>query len=168
LWWREADQESGYLEGLYKQREIGFRASESNLPNFNPLIRLIWNMEELGTSERVTVSQWNKALQKVHEHFVENPNDFRHNAEGKLAAYIQREGGIVGLTTGKPASDEDEPTRHPRKKSDGPKISVQSQTEIARRSLTELKALKQGVGSATIRGTVRVGGEGLLGAISPP
>ena len=70
LWWREASQERGYLEGLYKQREIGFRKGDTNLPNFNPLIRLIWNMEELGTAERATISQWNKALQSVHEHYA--------------------------------------------------------------------------------------------------
>lgn len=36
LWWREASEQSGYLETLYKKREIGFRPSDSNVPNFEP------------------------------------------------------------------------------------------------------------------------------------
>ena len=36
LWWREASQESGYLEDLYKQRDIAYR-TVGNRPNFNRL-----------------------------------------------------------------------------------------------------------------------------------
>ena len=161
LWWREASKESGYLEFLYKQREIGFRTTDGNLPNFNPLIRLIWNMQELDSAERVTVSQWNKALQSVHEHYVQNPDDFRHNAEGKLTAYIQGEGGVAGLTASN-VGDEDEPVSPFRRKSLNSAMTPKSRVEIERRSITELKTQKQGVGSVAIRGTVRVGGEGLL------
>jgi hypothetical protein len=109
----------------------------------------------------VTVSQWNKALQAIHEHYVQNPDDYRHNAEGKLASYIQGKGGVVGLTAGNAENDEDEPTHRSRRKSHNTTTSPQSQAAIAASALTELKAQKQGVGSVAIRGTVRVGGEGL-------
>jgi hypothetical protein len=164
LWWREASQESGYLESLYKQREIGFRATDSNLPNFNPLIRLIWNMQEPDNAERVTISSWNKALQSVHERYLQNPDDFRHNPEGKLTAYIQGEGGVAGLTASTAEYvDEEQPATHAtRRKSHSSTMTAQSQAEIARSALTELKAQKEGIGSVNVRETVRVGGDGLL------
>ena len=163
LWWREASQESGYLEGLYKQREIGFHASGSNVPNFNPLIRLIWNMQELTSAERVTTSQWNKALQSVHGHYAEHTEDFRHNAEGKLTAYIEGKGGVVGLTTSNGEfSVDDEKTDRLRPKSRTSTLTTKGREEIARLALTELKAQKHGVGSVAVHDTVRVGGDGLL------
>jgi hypothetical protein len=161
LWWRDASQERGYLEALYKKREIRFRANEGNMPNFSPLIRLVWNMEEMDKSDWVTVSQWNKALQAIHEHYVQNSHDFRHNVEGKLAAYIQGKGGVIGLAGGRAESDEDEPRHSFRRKSRNSMTSPQSQAAIAASALAELKAQRQGIGSATIRGTVRVGGNGL-------
>ncbi len=161
LWWREASQESGYLEALYKQREIGFRSSDSNLPNFSPLIRLIWNMQELGSAERSTVSQWNKALQSVHEHYAQNADDFRYNPDGKIKKYIEEKGGVVGLTISNAEyADEDEPIQRPRRKSPNSTMTAQSQEAIVRSALIELKAQKKGVGSAAVN-TVRVGGDGL-------
>jgi hypothetical protein len=162
LWWRDASEERGYLEALYKQREIGFRASGSNVPNFNPLIRLIWNMQELDSAERATISQWNKALQSVHEHYAEHADDFRHNAEGKLTAYIEGQGGVVGLTMSDAEyADDEEPTHRSRRTSNN-SITAKSREEIARRALTELKSQRTGVGSVAVRDTVRVGGDGLL------
>ena len=163
LWWREASEESGYLEALYKKREIRFRTGDSNVPNFNPLIRLIWNMQELGAVERVTISQWNKALQSVHEHYAQHADDFRHNAEGKLTAYIEGQGGVVGLTTRNAEYTDDEtPINRLRRTSHSSTLTTKGREEIARRALTELKAQKKGVGSVAVRETVRVGGDGLL------
>ena len=141
LWWREASEQSGYLETLYKKREIGFRSSDSNVPNFNPLIRLIWNMQELSTAERATISQWNKALQSVHVHYAEHTDDFRHNAEGKLTAYIEGQGGVIGLTMSEAGyAEDDEPIRRSRRFSDKSIVSAKSKAEIARHALTELFA----------------------------
>lgn len=162
LWWRDASQEKGYLEALYRQREIGFRATKTNLPNFNPLIRLIWNMQALDAAERATVSQWNRALQSLHEHYAESVDDFRHNAEGKLAAYIEGQGGVVGLTTNGAEYVEDEPTKRPHRTSHTSTLTEKGKEAIARHAITELKSQKQGVGSVAVRDTVRVGGDGLL------
>ena len=157
LWWRDASEERGYLEALYKQREIGFRSSDSNVPNFSPLIRLIWNMQELGPAERVTISQWNKALQSVHEHYAEHTDDFRHNPEGNLTAYIERQGGVVGLTmSDSEYADDEEPTHRSRRTSNNSTITAKSREEIARHALTELKSQRTGVGSVAVRDTVRV------------
>ena len=164
LWWREASLERGYIESLYKQRGIGFRASDGNVPNFSPLIRLVWNMDALDASERVTVSQWNKALQSMHEHYVRNPNDFRHNAEGKLAAFIQGQGGVAGLTadSGDIEDDEEPGSSRFRSKSRTSKAIHRSQGEVARLALSELKAQKKGIGSVVVNEPVRVGRDGLL------
>jgi hypothetical protein len=161
LWWRDADKERGFLDALYEQRGIRFKASANNLPNFSPLIRLVWNMEEMDPSDWVTVTQWNKALQAVHEHYVQNADDFYFEAKGKLKRFIQDKGGVVGLISGSTEyANDDEPTHRSRRKSRS-RINAQSQAAIAQSALTELKAQKQGIGSAAIRGTVRVGGEGL-------
>jgi hypothetical protein len=56
LWWRNADKEQGFLEALYKQRDIRFKARDGNLPNFSPLIRLVWNMEEMDNSDWVVAT----------------------------------------------------------------------------------------------------------------
>lgn len=90
LWWREASQQQGYLESLYKQRDIGFIPTKDNKPNFNPLIRLIWNFNDPDQSDRVTISQWAKVLKAMDEHFREKGADLEHNADGELVAFIKQ------------------------------------------------------------------------------
>ena len=114
-------------------------------------------MQELGPAERVTISQWNKALQSVHEHYAEHTDDFRHNPEGNLTAYIERQGGVVGLTmSDSEYADDEEPTHRSRRTSNNSTITAKSREEIARHALTELKSQRTGVGSVAVRDTVRV------------
>ena len=42
-------------------------------PNFNAHIRLVWNFQQIDQNERVTISQWNKALRLMHQRFLEGP-----------------------------------------------------------------------------------------------
>ena len=165
LWWHEASATTDYLKDLYEKRDIKFHASPNNLPNFNPLIRLVWNFDEpLDASDRVSVSQWSQALQSVHQHYIDNPKNFTHNAEGKLIAYIQAQGGVAGLTSNNnilPNLDE-KPSRRSNSKSRNSSISPKSEAEIARRALAQLKARPKGIGTVSVNETVRVGGEGLL------
>jgi hypothetical protein len=166
LWWQEASKQQGYLESLYEKREIEFRASQDNIPNFNPLIRLVWNMETLDSAERVTVSQWNKALQSAHEHCRQNPANFRHNAEGKLAEYIKGKGGISGLTENVSVSaDNDNGVGVARSRGrNHAKIAPNQivQSEISRLALKQLKSDQKGIGTIDTKEPVRVGGDGLL------
>jgi hypothetical protein len=97
LWWREALQEQEYLDARYEQSGIRHHSDDGNRPNFNPLIRLVWNFQQIDQNERVTISQWNKALQAMHERFLEKPENFNHNPEGKLIALLQSQGGVSGL-----------------------------------------------------------------------
>ena len=43
MFWRNANMQIGYLEECYKNNNIGFN-SKNNKPNFNPLIKLVFNM----------------------------------------------------------------------------------------------------------------------------
>ena len=43
LWWRNAEQQKGYLEALYTTKGIA-NTVRGNGINFNPLVRLIWDI----------------------------------------------------------------------------------------------------------------------------
>lgn len=70
LWWREADKQQGYLDALYASKNIP-NNSLSNRLNFNPLVRLIWDIH----GERwAHVSSLAKTIAALHEEFIENPH----------------------------------------------------------------------------------------------
>jgi hypothetical protein len=48
-------------------------------------------------ARRVTVSQWQRALRKLHNYAVEHDKDLQHNAEDKLVGYFASHGGVAGL-----------------------------------------------------------------------
>src|SRR5262249_46840495 len=152
LWWRDASREVGYLDSVYKQRSILHR-TDRNRPNFNPLIRLVWKFENIGAAERVTISQWNKALQVMHERYLEKQQDFDHNPEGKLAALIQSRGGVSGLA----ASDASHKQGRRRTNNAGNDAVAD---EVARHALARLKTSK-GIGTLTIKQPIRIGGGNL-------
>ncbi len=166
MWWHDASQQDGYLDARYKRRGITYRnRNDGNRPNFNPLIRLVWNFHNLGPTERVLISQCNKALQALHEQYSANPEDFNHNPEGKLTALIQSKGGVSGLAetvTLAGADDDDHEGEPSEKQNRANQNSAETLTaEIARQALQEIKASK-GIGEVTPKEPVRVGNDSLL------
>ena len=47
LWWREANQQPAYLEKLYADNNIANNKPSDNRINFNPLVRLIWEIPKI-------------------------------------------------------------------------------------------------------------------------
>jgi hypothetical protein len=167
LWWRTAWQEEGYLEQHYKDHGIGWQRTDGDDPNFNPVIRLIWSLDELDPTTRVTVSQWNKALQSIHQHYEECPDNFAHNAAGKLVRYIQANGGVDGLRGAK-SDRESQTTLHVDVESTNPVTPATPNTSNAAPdlrklgpvALAEFKKQKEGIGTAELKHAARIGRDG--------
>jgi hypothetical protein len=165
LWWREAVERDGYLEGLYEAGDIRFHKSKDNAPNFSPLIRLIYKMDASDPSARVTISQWNKALKEIHRHYTEREGDFEHDAIGKLKAFIDSGGGVSGLTTPEfLGNDDDEytdvPDAHDRITEENAEDALQR--EVTRLALERFASQEDGIGIANIQAPYRVGENGLI------
>lgn len=95
LWWREADQQTGYLNATYKTAGIKTRKRASNSPNFYPLVRLIWNIDI--SKQAGTVSNWARSLQKLHEEYTDKTKLYAKNARADLINYIIDSGGLGGV-----------------------------------------------------------------------
>lgn len=94
LWWREAEQQTGYLDSAYKAASIKTR-KRGNRPNFYPLVRLIWNIDI--SKQAGTVSNWARSMLALHEEFTNKPQLYAKNARADLVNYIKDEGGLGGV-----------------------------------------------------------------------
>ena len=65
----------GYLEECYKNNNIWFN-SKNNKPNFNPLIKLVFNMP---VSKRNTANHWANGITAIDEEFIKNPQIYKNN-----------------------------------------------------------------------------------------
>ena len=61
MFWQKASMQIGYLEECYKNNNIWFN-SKNNKPNFNPLIKLVFNMP---VSKRNTANHWANAITAI-------------------------------------------------------------------------------------------------------
>lgn len=93
LWWRAAQQVPGYLETVYQQHNIP-NNDLTNRVNFNPLVRLVWNIHG---DRWQHVSNTAQAITALHDEFTENPHLYRKDAEAGLIAYIQDNRGLRGI-----------------------------------------------------------------------
>lgn len=94
LWWRDAEQQDGYLKSAYESASIKTR-KRGNRPNFYPLVRLIWNIDI--TKQAGTVSNWARSLQELHDEYVKNQRLYNANPRADLINYIKDAGGLGGL-----------------------------------------------------------------------
>lgn len=93
LWWRSAEKQQGYLDALYASKGIA-NTVRGNGINFNPLVRLIWDIH----GERwAHVSSLAKSIAGLHVEFMDNPHLYKRNAEDELVAYIEDNGGLIGV-----------------------------------------------------------------------
>lgn len=95
LWWREAKVLEGFLEECYAQHNIVGRLRDGE-ENFTRVLRLVWRMDWNAPSA-ANLQQWSLALRKIDNEFETNKAAYRANAEEKLYAYIDKEGGVRGL-----------------------------------------------------------------------
>lgn len=163
LWWREASQEDDYLEMQYKEKGIRYR-SHGDRPNFNPLIRLVWGIGDVEPADRVTISQWNQALQGMHAQYLLKPEDFNHNPEGKLTALFQLNGGVAGLAGASPGIADElgrGRARSPTKSARAGASDAGVTTEISQRALAQVNAFTE-IAAFTTEQPIRVGAGNLL------
>ena len=90
LWWRDANQQQGYLDALYASKNIP-NNQLSNRTNFNPLVRLIWGIHG---DKWQHVSTLAHAIAALDEEFTENTHLYKRNAEDELVAYIADNRGL--------------------------------------------------------------------------
>ena len=97
MWWLEASQRPGLLEKEFEAAHIKFNKRNDVDVNFNPVIKLVWNIRHPSASEKTAISNWTTVLEILHKRYSENPENFRHEPVGKLMALIDKEGGVSGL-----------------------------------------------------------------------
>jgi hypothetical protein len=106
IWWRKASKVTGLLNELYQTYGIVQQERVVAGINFSGTLKLVWNAGAHIPAAKI--SQWNKALNKVHTDW-ENKRAigyYKANPKEKIADFIQNNGGIVGLA-GYPKDEED-------------------------------------------------------------
>lgn len=95
LLWFEASKVKGLLEELYKEHGIQYKGEIIAEVNFSPLLRYLWDMD--GTLNSNTIDQWNRALNKIHTHYIGNKEFYKTAAVTKLISFISTNGGVTAL-----------------------------------------------------------------------
>jgi hypothetical protein len=141
LWWRAAQQTPGYLEAIYEQRGIA-NNELTNRVNFNPLVRLVWNIHG---DRWQHVSNTAQAITALHDEVNEHPHLYRKDAEAGLIAYIQDNGGLRGIRQKAGLDyDTDQPIIEPPKKQQGTGqivISKDLRKELLKRKAAHIAAV---------------------------
>ena len=99
----------------------------------------------------------------MHERFLEKPENFNHNPEGKLIALLQSQGGVSGLAeTNAAIADEPSPVRaRSLAKSAGTGASAaRVAAEISRQALAHINTFP-GIAAFTPEEPIRLGADGL-------
>lgn len=105
FWWRKASQKTDYLEKQFESAKIKYR-SQLNRPNFNPVIRLVFNMQQ--HLNNVTISNWGSALNAIDDEFLRNSHIYKNrDARAELVDWIDDNGGISGICGAKAAEIEE-------------------------------------------------------------
>ena len=94
MWWRDASAEPDYLEGLYKEHKIDKYKIKSNDINWRPFLKLIND----GNIDNNNISQYSNALNKIHEEFIDNIDDYENDPINKIVYFIKSNGGMTGLS----------------------------------------------------------------------
>ena len=63
LWWREARNKQGYIEARFAERKIRDNKKNSNVPNFNPILKLVLGMRQ--HVDAVQISNWGSAMNAI-------------------------------------------------------------------------------------------------------
>lgn len=104
LLWSDASKVEGMLESLYKEHGIQYKREILADVNFSPLLRYLWDMD--GTINSNTIDQWNRALNKLHTHFLGNREFYRTATLVKLISFFTTNGGISNLAAYSSTFDE--------------------------------------------------------------
>jgi hypothetical protein len=137
---------------------------DNRRPNFNPLLRLVFGKKDIEPADRVTFSQWNKALQAMDAHYSQQPKDFNHNPEGKLIELLRSNGGVAGLAEAIPGvADQPAPdsARSSKTKGGAGSSDARVTAEMSRQALAQVNDFAK-IAAFTTQHLIRVGADGLL------
>ncbi len=140
LWWREAVQKSGYLEKQFESQRIKYR-SQLNRPNFNPVIRLVFNMQQ--HLHNVQISNWGSAMNAIDDEYLRNSHIYKHrDAAAELVDWINDNGGLAGIC-GKKANEIEEYGYDYKETCAAAKKKKRSDTELKKKQQLEVLELKK-------------------------
>jgi hypothetical protein len=116
LLWRKLSEQRHVLDKLYTLE--GFPASSGqNDPDFAPYIKILFRLElpnptqadkeralKYG-SRRNKVSRYVAVLEALHKEYGDHQEDFKFNAAGKLKQFVEKRGGVFGITADRAAAN---------------------------------------------------------------
>lgn len=98
LLWRDCQSDPEFLSDQYKTYGVrGYKLADSNRPNFNPLLRLVFRKSLELRNNDSRIGQRATALSALHAEYEDNPKRYRKDPETKLLAFMNDNGGIAGL-----------------------------------------------------------------------
>jgi len=146
LWWKDAVQDTEYLEALYEENEIKYENTRNtNQPNFKAVVQLAFEIYDLDDgNNRNKVAKWGKALNAINEQYERKIEFYQHrdNLHNELLNWINDNGGVNGITTTRQTSiehigldDEDEDTNvktsQPNKQPSQKTVAKKKQQRVA-------------------------------------
>ena len=108
FWWRQASLDTGYLEAEYAKLNRQFKSRVKYGFNFSSLLALGWGNDNCTTSD---LDRHSRALNNVDAEYMSRPSYYVKEGVAKLAAFIENNNGINGLTgygTTTPDQDDDD------------------------------------------------------------
>jgi len=153
LWWRTASQRDGYLEEQFEQNRIKYR-TQLNRPNFNPVIRLVFNMQQ--HLQNVQISNWGSALNAIDDEYVRNGHIYRNrDAKAELVDWIDDNGGLRGICGAK--AQEIEAHGYDYKDAGNKKKRTNNTEQKAKQRLEVLELKKRAIAGAKTARTFEIG-----------
>lgn len=169
LLWRDCQSDPDFLSDQYKTYGVrGYKLADSNRPNFNPLLRLVFRKSLELRNNDSRIGQRAAALSALHAEHEDNPKRYRKDPETKLLAFMNDNGGIAGL--GKLDQDaraarEERPgpggVPAPREREPDEEFGVESLAAL-RMAALDSAVSSPGIASFVPSRPVRVGADGML------
>lgn len=97
LLWTDCSKIDGFLDNLYEQKGVKGYNTQSNSPNFKPILRIVFSKTKLLSKHYQRLNQYNAALVTMYNEHTQNPNKYRSKTEAKLIEFTRKTGGISKL-----------------------------------------------------------------------
>jgi hypothetical protein len=118
--WRQCELQPNFLQKEYKKAGITANKLADNRVNFRPFIRLVFGISAKTGTDNNKVQHWANVLNALDDDYNERPAYYAANAEAKLIAHIEQQGGITEIVKrdadGTADDDEDAPKPSKSKK----------------------------------------------------
>lgn len=169
LFWVDCSATPDFLDSQYVAHDIrGYKKDGGNSPNFNLLLKLVFRNSLEGRRDASKISQRASALSALHAEYTDHPERYRKDAENRLVAFFEQNGGIKGMMDldqqardvreGRTEPGDEPPVEKP------PKVKEFGEEPVADFRKAALKAAvsSPGIAQFTPSQSVRVGRDNLL------